>query len=396
MEALRLGSGAIVATSILMGAMATGPLQIVAAAEDAPGVTDDTVVFGSFGTLNGPTYLFGELPMNGVEAVFREVNEAGGIDGRKLELVREDDRCDPATAIAAVKKLIYQEKVFAIIGGGCSNATLATRPEIEKSGVPFIVFASVADPITHPTAENIFSTALTASAESSAQLDFALKRGAEKIAVVAEHDAWGRARYDPLMAAFEERGIEPVVDLEMALDANDATAQALQVMQSGADAVILVLYPKPAAILVRDLHNLGASPLLLGQSAMSDPVAFAEQVGIPGATDNFYTINQVAFSPTDPQVTKWASLIEEMFPGDRLSPYNLFGIGAAKVAVEALKRAGPELTRATFIEALEGISDFEAEVYAGPITCGEPPRPHQCNKAPAWLKAEDGKSVVVN
>jgi branched-chain amino acid transport system substrate-binding protein len=396
MEALRLGSGAIVATSILMGAMATGPLQIVAAAEDAPGVTDDTVVFGSFGTLNGPTYLFGELPMNGVEAVFREVNEAGGIDGRKLELVREDDRCDPATAIAAVKKLIYQEKVFAIIGGGCSNATLATRPEIEKSGVPFIVFASVADPITHPTAENIFSTALTASAESSAQLDFALKRGAEKIAVVAEHDAWGRARYDPLMAAFEERGIEPVVDLEMALDANDGTAQALQVMQSGADAVILVLYPKPAAILVRDLHNLGASPLLLGQSAMSDPVAFAEQVGIPGATDNFYTINQVAFSPTDPQVTKWASLIEEMFPGDRLSPYNLFGIGAAKVAVEALKRAGPELTRATFIEALEGISDFEAEVYAGPITCGEPPRPHQCNKAPAWLKAEDGKSVVVN
>jgi branched-chain amino acid transport system substrate-binding protein len=129
---------------------------------------------------------------------------------------------------------------------------------------------------------------------------------------------------------------------------------------------------------------------------MSDPVAFAEQVGIPGATENFYTINQVAFSPTDPQVTKWALLIEEMFPGDRLSPYNLFGIGAAKVAVEALKRAGPELTRATFIEALEGISDFEAEVYAGPITCGEPPRPHQCNKAPAWLKAEDGKSVVVN
>jgi hypothetical protein len=81
MEALRLGSGAIVATSILTGAMATGPLQIVAAAEDAPGVTDDTVVFGSFGTLNGPTYLFGELPMNGVEAVFREVNEAGASMG---------------------------------------------------------------------------------------------------------------------------------------------------------------------------------------------------------------------------------------------------------------------------------------------------------------------------
>jgi hypothetical protein len=106
--------------------------------------------------------------------------------------------------------------------------------------------------------------------------------------------------------------------------------------------VILVLYPKPAAILARDLHNLGETPLLVGQSAMSDPLAFAEQVGIPGATDNFYTINQVAFTPTDPQAEKWAKLIEEAFPEDRLSPYNLFGVGAAKVAVEALQRASPD------------------------------------------------------
>jgi branched-chain amino acid transport system substrate-binding protein len=211
MEALRLDN--VLAASILSGAMAIAPLDIAGAAEDVPGVTADTIRFGSFGTLNGPTYLYGELPMNGVEVVFHEVNEAGGVHGRKLELVREDDRCDPATAIAAVKKLIYEENVFAIIGGGCSNATLATRPEIEKSGVPFIVFASVADPISHPPAENIFSTALTASAESAAQLDFALERGAQKIAVVAEHDAWGRARYDPLMEAFEERGIEPIVNL---------------------------------------------------------------------------------------------------------------------------------------------------------------------------------------
>ncbi|MGH6906185.1 MAG: ABC transporter substrate-binding protein [Geminicoccaceae bacterium] len=394
MEAFRFGT--IVAASILTGAMAIAPLEIAGAAEDVPGVTDDTIVFGSFGTLNGPTYLFGELPMNGVEVVFHEVNEAGGVNGRKLELVREDDRCDPATAIAAVKKLIYEENVFAIIGGGCSNATLATRPEIEKSGVPFIVFASVADPISHPPAANIFSTALTASTESTAQLDFALERGAQKIAIVAEHDAWGRARYDPLMEAFEERSVEPIVNLEMAIDANDATAQALQIKQAGADAVILVLYPKPAAILARDLHNLGETPLLVGQSAMSDPLAFAEQVGIPGATDNFYTINQVAFTPTDPQAEKWAKLIEEAFPGDRLSPYNLFGVGAAKVAVEALTRAGPDLTRENFIEALGSISGFDAEVYAGPITCGEPPRPHQCNRSPAWLTAKDGQLVVVD
>src|SRR3954465_5136591 len=103
-----------------------------------PGVSADKIRIGSFGALTGPGYLYGKLVMNGVEVVFDEVNAAGGINGRKLELVREDDRCDPASAIGAVKKLIHQEGVFALIGGGCSNATFAAREEIESSKVPFL------------------------------------------------------------------------------------------------------------------------------------------------------------------------------------------------------------------------------------------------------------------
>jgi branched-chain amino acid transport system substrate-binding protein len=66
-----------------------------------PGVTGDTIKIGTFGPLTGPNYLFGKLVMNGAEIVYNEANKAGGIHGRKLVLVREDDRCDPATAIAA-------------------------------------------------------------------------------------------------------------------------------------------------------------------------------------------------------------------------------------------------------------------------------------------------------
>ena len=111
--------------------------------------------------------------MNGVEVVFDEVNAAGGIHGRKLQLVREDDRCDPAAAIAAVQKLVHQDQVFALIGGGCSNATLAARESIETAKIPTVIFASVHDGITTPPAPNIFSTALTAAIESQAQVAFA-------------------------------------------------------------------------------------------------------------------------------------------------------------------------------------------------------------------------------
>ena len=92
------------------------------------GATDTEIKVGSFGPLTGPVYIYGKLTMNGVEVYFNELNKKGGIHGRKLVLVREDDLCKPEGGIAAVKKLAFDHKVFAIIGGGCSNATLAARP----------------------------------------------------------------------------------------------------------------------------------------------------------------------------------------------------------------------------------------------------------------------------
>jgi branched-chain amino acid transport system substrate-binding protein len=377
------------ALSFAITALAAPP----ASAQQQPGVAPDTIKVGTFGALTGPGYLYGKLTMNGVEVMFDEVNAAGGVHGRKLQLVREDDRCDPAAAIAAVNKLIHQEQVFALIGGGCSNATFAARETIEKAKIPFVVVASVHDGITTPPAPNIFSTALTSSIESQAQLEFALQQGAKRIAVVSMRDAWGRARYTPLMEAFKAKGLKPVADEELSPDANDATAQVLRLKQSNADAVLMVLYPKPAAVFMRDAHKLGFKPLALGQTGIADPAAFEEQVGVPGATANFRTISMVKYTPDDPAVDKWRHAIEKKFPGDRLSVFNLFGVGSAQVLVEALRRAGPDLTREKLIAALAGIRDFQTDVYGGPISCSEDD--HRCNKSPAWLKKDPGGPVQV-
>lgn len=156
-----------------------------AMAQQQQGLTPTSIRIGTFGALTGPGYLYGKLAMNGIDVVFDQVNAAGGINGRKLELIREDDRCDPAGAIGAAQKLIYQEQVFALIGGGCSNATFAARDVIEKAEIPFLVVASVHDGITTPPARTIFSTALTSTIESKAQVKYAIDSGAKKIAVVS-------------------------------------------------------------------------------------------------------------------------------------------------------------------------------------------------------------------
>jgi branched-chain amino acid transport system substrate-binding protein len=377
--------------------LATSMLVLVSvttlAGADSTGVTADTIKIGTFGPLTGPNYLFGKLVMNGAEVVYNEVNKAGGINGRKIELIREDDRCDPATAIAAVKKLVFQHQVFMINGGGCSNSAIAARPELEAAKIPWVVFAAVADDVTMPTSPTIYSTALTASIESYAQLEFAMSKGAKKIAVISQRDAWGRSRYTPLLEAFKKKGMTPVADEELTADANDATPQVLRLRQAGADAVIIVLYPKGAAVFMRDAMKLGFKPLAVGQSAVSDPLAFREQVGVPGALDRFFTINQMKYTPDDPQVEKWRSLISQYFPGDRLSVYNLYGIGSAEVVVEILKRAGKDLTRERVIAELGKLQNFHTDVHPGPVSCT--PTDHQCHKIPAWIQLQGDKIQTV-
>jgi branched-chain amino acid transport system substrate-binding protein len=382
-------SSAFIGTVLLAGLIAGMPSSSIA----EEGVTDDTIRIGGLGALTGPGYLYGKVVMDGAEAVYNEVNDAGGIAGRKIVYVRQDDRCDPASAIAAAKKLIFDEKVFMIHGGGCTNASIAAYPTIKEANVPWVIFASVGDLLTSPPAPYIFSTALTASIESYAQVEFAQQKGAKNIAIVSQRDAWGRDRYEQVIEAFKKSGIKPVADEELAADSNEATAQVLRIKQAGADAVIMVLYPKAAAAFLRDAFKVGYKPLIAGQSALGDVSVLGKQVGIPGALDNFFTISHVRYTPGDADSAKWQALLSKYYPGEQLQIFQVLGIGSAKVVVEVLKRVGHDLTREHFKTALQQLTNFDTGIIPGPITCTE--TDHQCDKTPAWVALRDGKIVTV-
>lgn len=364
----------------------------VAQESEVTGLSPTEIKVGMFGPVTGAAYLYGKIAMNGAEAVFDQVNAAGGIEGRKLVLIREDDACKPEAAIGAAKKLIHETKVFAIIGSSCSNSTLASRPEIEKAGIPFIQDAATADGVTIPVAKNIFTTQVTATIESRAQIDYVLKKGFKKVALVAMKDAWGMARYEPFMKYAAEKKLTLVENVELQGDAVDATPQALKLRASGADAIILILYPKPAAIMMRDALKLGFNPNWVGQSTIADLKAFEGQVGVPGSMKNFVTISSTRFDPSDPKIAAWNDRIKKLFPNDELSPFNFYGVGSAQVLVEALKRAGKDLTRTKLNDSIEGITDFRSEAFFGPITCGRTAN-HQCNQQPGWFAMKDGKLV---
>src|SRR6478672_7793105 len=343
MRPRRLQMNRLAITLCAAASVATAIAAAGAQATDVVGVTDTEIKVGSFGPLTGPVYIYGKLAMNGIEVYFNKLNQGGGVQGRKLVLVREDDSCKPEGAIAAVKKLVYDHKVFAIIGGGCSNSTLAARPEIEKAGVPFHVVSAVADGIVDPPLANIYTTQLTATIESEAQVQWAVEHGAKKLAIIAQHDAWGRSRYEPMLQDFKRRGLQVIADEEVTVDQNDGTAQALRLKSSGADAVMLVGYPKAAAVVMRDSVKIGYKPIWIGQTAIQDLPALQSLIGIDGVMGSFVSITTIPGHPDNPEYAEWRKLLKDTFPNDELSVFNLMGVAAAEVFGKVVEAAGKDL-----------------------------------------------------
>jgi branched-chain amino acid transport system substrate-binding protein len=133
-----------------------GTIAITGAqAADVAGVTDTEIKVGSFGPLTGPGYIYGKLTMNGVEVYFNELNRRGGVHGRKLVLVREDDLCKPEGGIAAVKKLVVRaHRCSPSSAAGAPTRRWRPRPEIEKGRRAFPRLCAVADGIVDPASNH--------------------------------------------------------------------------------------------------------------------------------------------------------------------------------------------------------------------------------------------------
>ncbi len=350
------------------------------------GVTDTEILIGAFGVLTGPLFNNGTTVFNGVETVFNEVNAAGGINGRKIRYVREDDACKPEQAVGAVKKLIYDHKVFMIHGGACSNASLAAKPDIVKEQIPWVLTASTASELTSPVNPRIFTTMLAGWMETAGQLQRLIDSGAKKIAIVKQRDAWAEGRYKPLLESFAQSGRKPVLDEEVSADPADATAVALKLQAAGVDGVVAVLFPKAATILIRDMYKIGYKPMVVGGSAIGDVKAMDQAIGISGALDNFQALFPTK-AASDPSMAVWKVRVKKYFPRDEFQTWHMFGIASGTFLVEGLKRAGRDLTRESLTKALQNLS-VNSEAYAGPIVCK--PDNHQCYRSMSWFSYING------
>ena len=249
-----------------------------AAAAAEQGVTADTIAIGAFGPITGPAAYIGLAGRDGAAMAIKEINAAGGINGRKLNMTFEDDGHSPAKALAAVKKLIDDDKVFALFCVAGSNGTIGTIDYVKEKGlVMFVSFAS-APGVTWPFAKNLFrggTTEVPRYGELYAEyIVDGLK--AQKIAIISGREEYPKNEGDALTKQLQKwYSITPVKRVEFNIGDKDFTPQLLEMQQANPQVIAFFGNPAEAAI-----------ALAAGKGARPQPAVFCRHHhGRSGAVD---------------------------------------------------------------------------------------------------------------
>lgn len=337
-----------------------------AGAQDRTGVTDKVIKIGIVGPFSGSASELGKAQI-GSDAYFKSINDAGGIHGRKIETIIEDSGCEEARGLAATRKLIYQDKVFALHAHSCSGVALAAKPIIVEAKIPYMVGSAVSENISTPFQPNIFHPTPPSQYAGEAMLRFALsKPGAKRIAVVSHSNEWAKGYYDAVMKLAQKSNVE-VLDLTMERHSMDATPQVLRIRQAAPDFIIAILYSAETTIFLRDAAKYKLDIPIIGgySSSIEDQL---KKIGNLEVVKNFYTVYLLKDEVDSPHMKEWRDIIAKYYPNEVVSSLHFVALGGAVAIVEALRRAGPDLTRERFMQELENLKDFDTGVMAGNIT----------------------------
>lgn len=377
-------------------ALAAILMTSLAARAEEPGITDKTIKIGIFGPLSGPNMAYGFDVVNAAKMYYDKINKEGGIHGRKIEYVVEDDRCNANDLVAAVKKLVEQDQVFMLNGGSCSAAVVAAKDYVVRNKVPFLMLNASGDGALFPPTDYIFGAySISQYAVGGAMIEFAAKQfGAKTVAYINHDDAYGAWNLEGSKKDAEVNGVKLAVE-SVNPGINDVTAPFLKVRAAYPDAILLVTYARPAALLIKKAQEMGFNkPIILSVTGTASLNQLAENVG-KDALKNFYTQEVMVDSPGGPKLKPIYDMYKAAYPDlaakpDHPQTYMPYGIPPAMSLVKALQDAGPNPTREKVLAALK-TQDFDSGVMAGRMQFG--PEQRAANRSTIFIKY-DGSTMT--
>ncbi len=268
--------------------------------------TQQPIVIGLVTEVTGPQAGTGDNQTNGIKLAFDEVNQKGGIKGRQIKLVIEDDASTPPGTVNAYNKIIADQKPVATFIPNFANFDMAVEPAIKKAGIPAITGAS-GPGVTAVGNPWIFRVRTNDDIMGKLAAEYAVKEmGAKKIAILSVTGEMGAGASKVVKETLEKLGSPPVAMESYNMDDKDVTAQLLNIQKANADLVIGWSYPPDAAMIMTNMSQLGVNMKLLGSPAygIADALKLAKQAA------NGHTVI-VDWAPNDePAIQEWVKKIE--------------------------------------------------------------------------------------
>jgi ABC-type branched-subunit amino acid transport system substrate-binding protein len=309
--------------------------------------------------MKGNTAPNGQAVLEGTKAYFKRINDAGGVHGRKLDLVAVDDGYEPENTIKAYEKMMKETPVMALLTVYGAPNTQAILPAIEKEGVPLLGPITSAN-LTDPVRKNIFMVRKSGYDNAKALVDKAVgELGIKDFAIFAQDDAFGSAGKSGAMKALATHGLSLKAAGTYKRNTSDVD-EAVKAMVAAKPKAIVMAGLAPATIeFVKKVKAAGLNPVFLGIPAVSAPaflkaaselkLTYFSSLDVPLADDPEYALTKQF--QTDMNAAGFSKNSNHI--------YAIEGYVNALIFVEGVKRAGKDLSREKFRTALETIKDFD-------------------------------------
>jgi branched-chain amino acid transport system substrate-binding protein len=274
-------SRSIIARSVMAAALA-GAVLLAAGCSGSSGQSQregsgEPYKVGAILSLTGPYAALGNSEKQALELETKRINDQGGIAGRKLEIIIEDDATDEAKAVAAASKLIDQDKVVAILGATGTGQSMAIRNEIDRSGIPQISMAG-GTAITAKLDPQVFQTPWSNTIVVPFVIGKIASDGHTKLGVLSDSSGYGKDGHAVIAEAAPKANVTVVSDQTFNPGDTDFSAQLTKIKNSGADSVLIWTAGKEGAAIVKAAKDLGISVPLYGGSGQAK-LEFAKGAG---------------------------------------------------------------------------------------------------------------------
>src|SRR2546421_9478203 len=239
--------------------IAAGALALGGAAF-AQGITDTQIVLGQGAVFSGPAQELGIQMRDGALAYFNHVNSQGGVHGRKIVLKSVDDRYEPDGAVAATRKLIEEERVFALFGYVGTPTFNAASPILTKAQVPLVAAFTGAESLRDPLNRYVFNVRASYYDETEQIVQHLSAMSIDKIAVFYQNDAYGKAGLEGVNRALKRRNMQPLALGTVERNTVDVGKAVAEIGKANPQAVVMVSAYKSCAAFIREMKKAGVSP----------------------------------------------------------------------------------------------------------------------------------------